>query len=229
MEEYEPQASDQPAVDSPEDDGTSLSNDLADPTEAVFVSAESSPARNTGIMLGTLVIIGAAIIGFMRMRSGPAAATASPPEAVSAHATISQFLAGGRGAKATADLLSNTEKLRQAFLNYPTMAQVSLEELRTNPFLFCKSAAKNDDELLKKKEAEELRKGKEQEKQAVMAALGQLKLQSIIHSGATRTCMISSKACMEGQEVDGFVIEKISPGGVIVKKAGYRFELRMQK
>ena len=41
--------------------------------------------------------------------------------------------------------------------------------------------------------------------------------------------MINNTMFVEGQQIDGFTIEKINPSSVIVKNGSYRFELQMQK
>jgi hypothetical protein len=73
------------------------------------------------------------------------------------------------------------------------------------------------------------KKRREEERQAVLKAVATLNLQSVIHSGTIKSCMINNTLYTEGQQVDDFVIERIDPGAVIVKNGVYRFELRMQK
>jgi hypothetical protein len=47
--------------------------------------------------------------------------------------------------------------------------------------------------------------------------------------GARKSCMVNNTLYTEGQQVDGFTIEKIAPDSVIVRNGSYRFELRMQR
>ena len=70
---------------------------------------------------------------------------------------------------------------------------------------------------------------REEERQAVLKAVGALNLQSVIHSGTRKSCMINNTLYTEGQQVDSFVVERISPDAVVVRNGVYRFELRMQK
>ena len=72
------------------------------------------------------------------------------------------------------------------------------------------------------------RKKQEDEKILVKRAADNLQLQSILH-GTRKACMINNSMCLEGQQIDGFVIEKINPGSVVLKNGSYRFELQMQK
>ena len=67
------------------------------------------------------------------------------------------------------------------------------------------------------------------ERQAALKAVQALQLQSIMFGETRRACMINNALCTEGQQVDDFVIEKITQGAVIVRSGTYRFELKMQK
>jgi hypothetical protein len=62
-----------------------------------------------------------------------------------------------------------------------------------------------------------------------MKASTALQLQSIVHSGSRKACMINNTLYAEGQQVDQFTIEKIEASRVIVKSGAYRFELKMQR
>ena len=69
----------------------------------------------------------------------------------------------------------------------------------------------------------------EQLSKQALKAVQAMNLQSIIHSGSRKACMINNTLYMEGQQADQFIIEKITPSGVVVKVGVYRFELKMQK
>jgi Type II secretion system protein B len=69
---------------------------------------------------------------------------------------------------------------------------------------------------------------REQARQAALKAVQELALQSIMFSENRRACMINNSLYREGQQVDDFTVDKISPQSVIVKTGPYRFELRMQ-
>ena len=60
-------------------------------------------------------------------------------------------------------------------------------------------------------------------------AFAALRLQSIIHSGSRKACMINNTLYLQGQQVEQFLIEKIEPDRVVVKTGAYRFDLKMQK
>jgi hypothetical protein len=50
-----------------------------------------------------------------------------------------------------------------------------------------------------------------------------------MQSGTKKSCMVNNALYTEGQQVESFTIEKISPDGIIVRNGAYRFELRMQR
>jgi hypothetical protein len=51
----------------------------------------------------------------------------------------------------------------------------------------------------------------------------------VMHSDARKSCMINNSLYLEGQQVESFTIERISPNAVVVRNGSYRFELRMQR
>jgi hypothetical protein len=226
MSEYHEEQSDTMPGDQTEGGGQ-LPPELTEQTDPAFV-VETKPGRNASMLLVALVMIGAAVLYLMRLRAGPQSAGASAPEVNTAKVTITEFLTdGGKNLKAMRDLLKNTEKIVQQFALYPSRTQIRLEDLKTNPFRFSKPKAESTEDdrarLLK-----EQQRRKEKEREEVAKAAQQLQLQSVIHSGTFRTCIISSRSYTEGQLAEGFLVERITPNSVVVKKAGYRFELRMQ-
>jgi hypothetical protein len=104
------------------------------------------------------------------------------------------------------------------------MTQVPLSDLRTNPF----RAKSPTPTTMAMSEAAEKKK-REEERLALLKAVQQLQLQSIMYGDTRSACMINNTMQREGQTIEGFVIEKISPTTVIVKNAAYRFELKIQK
>jgi hypothetical protein len=57
--------------------------------------------------------------------------------------------------------------------------------------------------------------------------LQKLQLQSIMTSGDHPQCMIDGSLYREGDKIDSFTIESIDGGTVVVRNAGYRFELKI--
>jgi hypothetical protein len=203
-----------------------LKDALSDSGESEFVSEgegqkKSSPLVAIGLVLA---VLGAGYLWYSR--SGPAGAlAAAAPDAASE--TVTKFLDGGTTNVVMMEkMLRETEKVVQQFLSYPSMKQIPLGELQTNPFRF--RAPQAEGEKVSESEAA-AKKRREAERQAVIKAVGGLNLQSVIHSGNRKACMINNTLYSEGDQVDTFVVEKINPGAVVVKSGVYRFELRMQK
>ncbi len=208
------------SASTPQED-TDLSAALSG-SEAAFVTGESSkPPSTQYIILGGLLILAPIVIWIMYNRKGPAsasAAVAKPPAAVQ---TVRTFLnSGPSGIKVMREMLQSTEKIVQEFLKYPTMTQVPLADLKTNPFRSAGANAPDPDAAARRK--------REEERAAVVKAVQNLQLQSIM-SGTHKACMINNALYTEGQQVDQFTIERIVNGAVIVKSGQYRFELKMQR
>lgn len=195
-------------------------------SETEFVVSSEKKSTNTGLMLLLLlVVVAGGGLFFMYKRSGPAPAGAATVEAAKANATISTFLNDGpNGMKVMQKMLKDTEKVVKQFLEYPSTNQIPLSDLKTNPFRFAAPKSANPNA-----EADAAKKKHEEERLAALKAVQELKLQSIIHSGSRRACMINNTMYTEGQQADGFTIEKINPGAVVVNSGTYRFELNMQK
>ena len=205
-----------------------LQDALAESGEGEYVTEGEGGSKkpNPLVLAGlALAVVGGGYLWYSR--SGPASAAAGVPAEDPASQTVSKFLDGGTtNVQMMEKMLRETEKVVQQFLNYPSMKQVPLGDLQTNPFRFrppqVEGQVPNETEAQAKKKREE-------ERQAIIKAVGGLNLQSVIHSGARKACMINNTMYTEGQQVDSFVVEKINPGTVVVKNGAYRFELRMQK
>lgn len=205
-----------------QDYGADLAGQLGGGDES-FIYEEPPKAQ---ISRGTLLLFGLAaiaggVIWFMYVRNGPQAADAASLEAQDADQTITQFLSSGtRNIEKMQQMLRNTEGIVEQFRDYPAIKQVPLSQLQTNPFRFSILNDTKDPNLANRK--------REEERNAAVKAVQQLALRSIMHSGSHRACMINNTLYQEGQQVDGFTIEQITPESVIVKSGVYRFELKMQ-
>jgi hypothetical protein len=208
--------------------GENLQDALGETGETEFVSTESGSSKKPNALVILGLVLAVAGGGYLwHARGGPASADAASTEADKASQTVSKFLDGGTKNVAMMEkMLRDTEKVVQQFLNYPSMKQVPLADLHTNPFRMRNEKTEDG----KPSESETAaKKRREEERQAVLKAVATLNLQSVIHSGTLKSCMINNTLYTEGQQVDDFVIERIDPGAVIVKNGVYRFELRMQK
>ncbi len=208
-----------------------LADALSDGAEGEYITEGEGGAKKPSplVIVGlVLAVLGGGYLWYSR--TGPAtAAAAGVAEGTEdpASQTVSKFLDGGTAnVQMMEKMLRDTEKVVQQFLNYPSMKQIPLGELQTNPFRFrapqVEGQAPNESEAQAKKKREE-------ERLAIIKAVGLLNLQSVIHSGARKACMVNNTMYTEGQQLDEFVIEQINPDNVVVKHGVYRFELRMQK
>jgi hypothetical protein len=209
-----------------------LASQLGGGGETEFVVSgdeKKSPAQGLMYLL-LLLAIGGGGMYFMYKRQGPAtAAAAATPEVQKAEQTINTFLTSGPdGIKMMHSMLKDTEKVVKQFLDYPSLTQIPLSSLHTNPFRF--AAASNETKAAATEDA--AKKKREEEKQAAIKACDALKLQSII-SGSRKACMINNTLYQEGQVVEQsgieFTIDKIEPARVIVKAGTYRFELKAKR
>ena len=209
--------------------GADLASQLAGGAESEFVvNEEKKPATQGLIFLAVLVIIGVGGTYYMYMRQGPStAAAAATPEAQKAEQTINTFLTSGPdGIKMMHNMLKDTEKVVKQFLDYPSVTQIPLASLHTNPF---QSGPVKPDTKQNEPDEKALEKQREAEKLAALKASEELKLQSIIYSGSRKACMINNTLYKEGEQIEQFTIEKIEPGRVIVKSGQYRFELKSKR
>jgi len=194
------------------------SSELSGDGDTTFLSSEKKPANTQMIALVGLVIVGAGVIGLMYLRNGPSAAAG----AESGPDTVKTFLANrDEHVQLMAQMLQNTDKVVQRYRTDPSHTQVPLTNLQTNPFRLL--APKTPDKPVNETEAA-ARRRLEEERSAAAAAVNNLRLTSIIN-GRVPTCMINGKAYRAGQKVEGFTIEQITPGAVVVRVGQFRFEV----
>jgi hypothetical protein len=199
-----------------------------DGDENMIVAEPKRPMSRGTMIIFAILVIGGGGLYFMYRQSGPKSAGAAvvAENSDTAKKTISTFLSGGDvSVRSMEKLLRNTEKVVQQFVKYPSVTQVPLGDLRTNPFRQHALTAKSEEptsEAMAKKQREEQRL-------ANLKAVQMLQVQSIMCSETRKACMINNTLYREGGQVDNFIIEKISPSSVIVKNGLDRFELRMQR
>jgi len=190
-------------------------------SEMAFVTGEQKkPINKTSLVLFVVIALGGGGLWLMHAKLGPKTAAANS-DAVKADKTINQFLNGGsQNIKSMENMLRNTEKIVQQFNNDQSSKQVPLGQLQTNPFRVTNGSDDAEDPVAKRKLAEQ--------RQAVLKDYQALQLQSIMH-GKVSTCMINNTLYKEGQQVNGFTIEKIDKDAVSVKQGAWKFDLKMQK
>ena len=161
------------------DGADNLKDALGENNEAEFVSGESGSSKKPSPVVALGLVLAVAGGGYLWWsRGGPASADAAQPDVDNANQTVSKFLDGGTKNVAMMEkMLRDTEKVVQQFLNYPSMKQVPLAELQTNPFRL--HPGNSEGEKPNESEAA-LKRKREEERQAVIKAVGNLNLQSVI-------------------------------------------------
>lgn len=196
-----------------------LAETLSGTGEESFIAEEKTPVNRSSFVLFGIIILGLAGYYFMYVRSGPSSAKGANAEAVAADKTITQFLnSGDENRKMMQDLIKSTEKFVAQFKQSANVPQVPVEELSTNPFEFGtpKADSPKDDTSGRRKEA-------------LLAEANDLKIQSIMHSGAHKTCMINNTMYTEHQQIGSFTIDAINPSDIILRSGNFRCRLRMEK
>ena len=191
--------------------------------DPAFVSEGKKPLNRSVVMFGGLVVLGALVIWFMYFRGGPQAAQGGT-NAADAGAQIRSFL-GSDNIQMMKQTLRETEKIVNQFRhNDPTKTQIPLVALRSNPFR--ELPPKTDDPGPVRSGDDER---EEEAHKQILNAVGELHLQSIIHGGKYRACMINNTLYKEGQQIGILKIEQVTAANVVVSGGKYRFELKMQK
>jgi hypothetical protein len=192
--------------------------DASAPSDIAFVPPAKSASRwNILGFFGILVLV--AVFGIIHLRHGPKTASAAIP-AAQANKTITQFLSGrSKSVQQMRAMLRNTEKQVRIFETYPSVKQVPLGNLKTNPFVY-----QSDDDS-----AAEAARRQAQQQAAMRQAAQALTLQSIMYSPNRGECMINNSLCAKGDKINGFTIEKINPNSVVLGQGMFRYELRIQK
>jgi hypothetical protein len=207
------------------EDGASY-DDAADAGgETAYIGGESRQPLSKGtVAMFVLLAVAGAGTYFMYVRTGPqSAAAASDPKA---QQVIKQYMTDrDKNLFAMEKMLRDTKGFVEQFLNYPSVKQIPLSALSANPFRVTAATSDTpgpaDDQRDKKR--------REEERLAILKSVNGLQLQSVMHSDSRKSCMVNNTLYLEGQQVESFTIEKISPNSVIVRNGSYRFELRMQR
>jgi len=177
--------------------------------DMIFAPEASKPGRNAGMLMVCFVLIGVGVIYFMRDTS------------------IKDFIRDGNQIKKMKDMLDSTEKVVQQF-NVDRTSTENDKKLEWNPFQYHSPNEKPNETADEKAERERIKRTAGR-KAAFAADLQGLKVQYIMVSTFAKTAMINNKLVQEGQEVEGFLIEKLTPNTVIVQRDGMRAEIKTTK
>jgi hypothetical protein len=212
-----------PGQDQPQDGENQDLSAALEQGETSFVTEEKKPQVNTSTLgLFGLIALCAGGTYFMYLRGGPQAASAAE---VATADEVSAFLADGQKHVALMkEMLKDTDKVVQRFRQSSARTQVPLDRLSTNPFRMeapKQAVAATDDSASSRRQQAE-------ERAAAMESVKTLKLQSVLY-GTRKAALVNNQLVQEGMEIEGFVIERINQGAVVVRTGVYRFELRMEK
>jgi hypothetical protein len=175
--------------------------------DMIFAPEASKPGRNAGMLMIAFVMIGVGVIYFMRARGGGPAPVSA--EAIRAKELIDRF--DGNQVKKMKDLLESTEKVvRQWDVDKNARPDT---ELANNPFKFVSPTDHGPTTDPNAKDKEQAKA-----KAQFLEGLDNMKVQYIMVSAFAKTAMINNKLVQEGQEVDGYAIDKITPQEVFFSK-----------
>lgn len=201
----EPQEAELTAEDASEGEGRPAS-----PEDELFDKPQKSTHRNTIMLLGTC-LIAVAVIYFLGMgQKAKPLSEAEKAKVAELDVALAKLVTHTKTAKTA---LPATQNMADLFSSYPNNNQLSLDELRRNPFLRHENttvevaapvAAGPDMEALKK-------------------TLKQLKLQS--SSGTI--CLINDKMLKVGDKIDPFTVKTINGDNVILTVSDKEFILKM--
>jgi len=224
-EQYEEQNVDSSGQDQTEGGGGGGEGGGEENNEAdmIFAPEASKPGRNAGMLMIAFVMIGVGVIYFMRARAG--GPTAVRAEVTKAETLIKGF--DGTQVKIMQDLLKNTQKVVEQF-NDEGKKNREDPKLALDPFTYHspnEKAGETEDE-----KAIRLRnKNIEARRAAFKEDIKLLRVQSVIINNFAKTAMINNKLVQEGQEIEGFTIEKLAPNSVIVQRDGIRAQIDLNK
>ena len=222
-EQYEEQNTDSSGQDQTEGGGGEGGGEENNEADMIFAPEASKPGRNAGMLMIAFVLIGVGVIYFMRARGG--GPTAVSADVAKADTLIKSF--DNSQVKKMQDLLKNTQKVVEQF-NDEGKKNREDPKLQYDPFTY-HSPNEKPGEDPKDKVARENAKKLAARKAAFAEDLKTLRVQSVIVNSFAKTAMINNKLVQEGQEVEGFTIEKLAPNSVIVQRDGMRAQIEINK
>jgi hypothetical protein len=224
MSEDELEQNDDQAGAAGDDAGDGSYEDAAGVDGAFVVTGEKQPlSKGTVVMFVILALAGC---GTYYMYSRSSTQTANAAADPKAQAVIKQFMTErDKNAAAMKKTLTDTESFVRQFLN-GRVQQIPLSGLAANPFRTAPATAEDGTPRL---DEEAQKRKREEEAAAIKKAAEGLLLQSVMHGGGRKSCMINNTLYTEGETVESFLIEKIEPRSVIVRNGRYRYQIPMQR
>ncbi|MBN2590069.1 MAG: hypothetical protein JXA96_09415 [Sedimentisphaerales bacterium] len=187
------------------------------------VATKEKEVRRSTTILGVLFIIGLICLGIMIKKSAPQASVAQSEnnaEELQLEATIARLT----GIKA--EMFNRMDEIVNKFYEFSDVFQVQVSELVKNPFQLesflstLKENSENDTSMIDA--------GVMLEEEIRHKARG-MKLVSVMESEKGVCCMIQNKILYEGEDIDDFVVKKISNDSVLLEMEGIEITLKMSK
>jgi len=208
-------------------DGLSAQDPFTEPVDETVgfgspVGEPSKPriSKATLAMIG-LFAVGVIVVGVLSMRGGPRQASA---EDQAAEQKVDSFIQKSQKAAALTRNLQDTRKVVGTFYDYASRRQVPVEDLQANPFVF------GDDKPTEPKaRVDPAPRVAGQRKATLDAAVGKLKLQSVMMGPRGGTAIINNQFVAEGHTVDEFTVRRIAADRVELTCDGMLFTLLMRQ
>jgi hypothetical protein len=208
-EQYEDQNQDSSGQDQTEGGGGEAGGEENNEADMIFAPEASKPGRNAGMLMIAFVMIGVGVIYFMRARaSGPGLIR---PDVAVADSRIKDFIKDGTQVKRMEDLLKSTQKVVDQFNDEGKKTRED-PKLDLNPFAF---KSPTEPKPVKPGDPNAAR---DRAQQKFLDGINNLRVQYLMVSPFARTAMINNKLIQEGQEIDGYAVDKITPTEVFFSK-----------
>ncbi|MBI9016660.1 MAG: hypothetical protein JEZ07_05290 [Phycisphaerae bacterium] len=203
--------------------GSTEAENYEDPQEAFDWQGD---AKSTGRpMLIMLACAFAGMIGlyFFGIKQKP---TPASDEQVQNEARIDVALAKLTGDKNIKNNAQAVGKIVKTFYDYPMNQQVSLDDLRKNPFAWVQQQSASTEEATSIQTAQAAQ-AENNRKNELQNAFALLKLQSIAFSAKNSRCMIDDELYSSDQQVGLFKITEIAAEKVVLEADDMDFVLRL--
>ncbi len=178
--------------------------DNGESQEYLTVAANSRSLRRSTIVVGVIVAIGLAGLGYMIHKSQPQAASAQPSQADENKIEV----AIGRLTGISSEMVSRMDEIVSKFYEFSDVFQVGVGELVKNPFqaeVFME-AIQEDDATEKRDDAARAALIRREQLQKRASTL---KLLSVMRSEDGNACMINDRILHQGDSIEGFTITRI--------------------
>lgn len=180
--------------------------------------------KATLAMIG-LFVAGAAVVGILSMRSGPAPATANDQ---AAEEQVNSFIARTEGQNEQLKDFKDTKEVVDRFYNYASSHQVPVDDLKANPFVFGDPKKPRGGTVPSPKPNDDMRLAASQRRK-LHSEFDKLNLQSIMMSPRGGTAIINNNFVAEGHKVGSFTVTKVHAHSVELSAHGVVFTLRVKK